>query len=216
MCMDSDDKQSQKIPVWQTYKVPIILGSVSLFLIVLSLYLLIRVYQSPEPIQFEIAKEQQSTASATVQELIIDVSGAVKKSGVYRLPFGSRVDDAIVAAGGMTREADVKKIDASINRAAKLSDGAKVYIPYKKDETSIQGVSTSQSGSDNVLNTATLVSINSANSSDLERLNGIGPITAAKIINGRPYSRLEELVEKKAMSQSLFDTLKSQLTLSHD
>lgn len=213
MYMDSDDEQSQKIPVWQMYKVPIMLGSVSLFLIVLSLYLLIKVYQSPEPIQFETAREQQSTASAEVSELIIDVSGAVKKPSVYRLPFGSRVDDAIVAAGGMTVDADMKKTDASINRAAKLSDGAKVYIPYKNDEASVQGVSTNQLGSDTVSNTLSVVSVNTASSSDLERLNGIGPATAIKIIAGRPYSRLEELVEKKVISQRLFDTLKSQLTL---
>lgn len=205
---------STKLSVWQTYKVPIILGGCSLLLIVLSLYLLIKTYQAPEPIQFSTVDEKSATVSGTGQELLIDVSGAVVKPGVYRLPFGSRVDDAIIAAGGMTDDADVEKIATSINRAAKLSDGAKVYIPDKKDGSSVQRASSSQSGNDQSANTmTTTVSINSASDADLERLSGIGPATAKKIIAGRPYTRIEELVEKKAISQSLFDTLKNQLTL---
>ena len=204
---------SEKPSVWQTYKVPIILGSVSLLLIVIALYLLIKTYQAPGPIQFSTVDQKQATASGTQSALFVDVSGAVVKSGMYQLPFGSRVDDAIIAAGGMTRDADLEKIASSINRAAKLSDGAKVYIPKKTDGSTVQGISTSASNNDTssaILNT---VSINSASSADLERLNGIGPATAGKIIAGRPYTRIEELIEKKAISQSLFDTLKNQLTL---
>lgn len=198
---------------WQTYKVPILLGSSSLLLIVLSIYLLIKTYQVTDPIQFTTAGDTQATLSATQPELIIDVSGAVKNPGVYRLAFGSRVDDAIEAAGGMTKDADLEKIATTINRAARLSDGSKVFIPRKKDETSVSGVSTSQLGSDQSSTTVVTVSINSASSSDLERLNGIGPATAKKIIAGRPYARIEELVEKKAISQNLFEKLKTQLTL---
>lgn len=208
--MVAESESSEKHSMWQTYKVPILLGGCSFLLIVVSLYLLIQTYQSPEPIQFSSDPLLQATASSLLQELLIDVSGAVVKSGVYRLPFGSRVDDAIVAAGGMTKEADVEKIASSINRAAKLSDGAKVYIPRKVDAERVQGVSTSQS---NTTDSTLSISINSASSADLERLNGIGPATATKIMNNRPYSRIEELVEKKAMSQSVFDTLKAQLTL---
>lgn len=199
---------------WQTYKVPIILGGVSLLLIVLSIYLLIKTYQASEPIQFSRASEATATGSGTQAALLIDVSGAVIHPNVYRLPYGSRVDDAILAAGGMTREADTDWIETSMNRAAKVSDGAKVFIPRKKDRLNVQGVSTVQSSTDQRVESGThLVSINSASSADLERLNGIGPVTAGKIIAGRPYSRLEELVEKKAVSQTLFDTLKNQLTL---
>ena len=199
---------------WQTYKVPILLGSSSLLLIVLSIYLLIKTYQAPEPIQFTTAGDKQATISGGMrEELLIDVSGAVKNPGVYRFAFGSRVDDAIEAAGGMTKDADLEKIATTINRAARLSDGSKVFIPKKKDETSVQGVSTSQSGSDQSSNIVITMSINSASSADLERLNGIGPATAKKIIAGRPYARIEELVEKKAISQSLFEKLKIQLTL---
>ena len=194
---------SEKPSVWQVYKVPILLGGCSFLLIVLSLYLLIKTYQAPDPIQFLTVGEQQATSSGTQSVLFIDVSGAVVKSGLYQLPFGSRVDDAIVAAGGMTKEADIEKIATSINRAAKLSDGAKVYIPKKTEAENDQSST----------ETTTTVSINSASSADLERLNGIGPATATKIIAGRPYTRIEELVEKKAISQGLFEKLKALLTL---
>lgn len=198
---------------WQTYKVPILLGSSSILLIVFSLYLLIKTYQVTDPIQFTTAGDNQATLSAAQLELIIDVSGAVKNPGVYRLAFGSRVDDAIEAAGGMTKDADLEKIAATINRAARVSDGSKVFIPGKKNEPSTSGVSANQSGSDPSSTTVVTVSINSASLVDLERLNGIGPATAKKIIAGRPYARIEELVEKKAISQNLFEKLKIQLTL---
>lgn len=200
-----ESEPSEKESLFITYKVPILLGSSSLLLIVLSIYLLIKTYQAPDPIQFITAGDKQATSSGTQSELLIDVSGAVKNPGVYRLAFGSRVDDAIEAAGGMTKDADLEKIATSINRAARVSDGAKVFIPGKKDETSVSLVQSS--------NTVSTVSINSASSADLERLDGIGPATAKKIIAGRPYARIEELVEKKAISASLFEKLKIQLTL---
>lgn len=207
--MVAESELSEKPSLWQTYKVPILLGGCSFLFIVVSLYLLIHTYQSSDPIQFSSDQPLQTTASSALQELLVDVSGAVVKSGVYRLPFGSRVDDAIIAAGGMTKEADVEKIASSINRAAKLSDGAKVYIPRRVDAERVQGQTNTTQNSDQILS----VSINSASSADLERLNGIGPATATKIITNRPYARIEELVEKKTMSQSVFDTVKAQLTL---
>ena len=165
--------------VWHMYKVPIVLGSVSLLLIVISIYLLIKTYQASEPIQFETRIEKQATVSGAQGELLIDVSGAVKKPSVYRLPFGSRVDDAIIIAGGMTHDADMEKIALTINRAAKLSDGAKVYIPQKKDTSSVRGVTVELQGGE--MYTAT-VSINAASIDDLERLNGVGPATSAKLL----------------------------------
>ncbi len=97
-------------------------------------------------------------------------------------------------------------IARSINRAAKLADGAKIYIPaigqdHVPDEARLSA------------GIAAFININTASQSELESLTGIGLVTAGKIISGRPFLRLEELVEKKAMSQSLFDKLKDQLTL---
>lgn len=181
--------------IWKAYKIPIILGSISLLCIAISLTLLIKFYQSADPIEFS----QEASPSEIL--LAVDIEGAVINPGVYQLPAGARVEDAIAVAGGLSDEADEERIAGSINRAAKLSDGAKLYIPKKGDAASPVG------------DLGNLLNINSASASDLEALPGIGLVTAKKIIDGRPYQTLEELVSKKAISQSLFEKLKEQLSL---
>lgn len=147
------------------------------------------------------------TASTSTNEIVIDVSGAVVNPGVYRLPVGSRIDDGITAAGGLSTKSHKELVAQTINRAAKLTDGQKLYIPFATDKGSMNAVP---------VNTASGrkgVSINTASVSDLEALPGIGKATADKIIAARPYSSLEEVVSKKALSQKVFDTLKDSLTL---
>lgn len=187
--------------LWELYRVPIVLGAVSLACIVVSVVVLIRSIQSTVPITFS-SDEASSAGAMRSREIVIDVSGALVNPGVYRLPAESRVEDAITAAGGLSDEADGERLAQAVNRAAKLSDGAKIYIPKTGD--TVAGL---HPASDNS------VSINAASQSELEALPGIGPATAKKIIAGRPYTSLEELVSKKAMGQALFEKLKDQLTL---
>jgi competence protein ComEA len=130
----------------------------------------------------------------------------VVNPGVYELPGRSRVEDAIVAAGGLTSEADEERIALTLNRAANLVDGAKLYIPKT-------GESTAPVTSYNLESQSPLVHINFASQSELEALPGVGPVTAQKIIAGRPYQTLDELVSKKAVGQSLFEKIKPQLAL---
>jgi competence protein ComEA len=151
----------------------------------------------------------------SIRGIVVDVAGAVQTPGVYTLPIGSRVEDALNAAGGVTKNADTVYVTKVLNRAAKAVDGGKIYVPRAgENETSdnVEILSRRRSTSDNIYTTG-LVSINRATQSELESLSGIGPATATKIISGRPYQTLDEVVTKKAMSRSLFDTLKSQLTL---
>lgn len=186
--------------VWRIYMVPLVLGVVSLVFISLSIIIFIKSYQVTEPITFS---SDEATQSAVQSPITIDIEGAVMKPGVYELPSGSRVDDAIVGAGGFSPSVDTDVVAKTFNRAARLSDGAKLYIPMK-NSSQVQSAPSIPSS---------LISINAASESDLDKLSGIGPVTAAKIIAGRPYMRLEELVEKKALSQSAFIKLKDQLTL---
>jgi len=184
----------------QTYKIPIILGVCSIGLIALSLILLVKSTQTTSPIVFS---EEASVAGIVSGTIHIDIEGAIVNPGVYQLPGDSRVEDAIVAAGGLSDKADAEKIAGAINRAAKVVDGAKLYIP-KTGDTSLSGWNPAN---DN------FVSINAASQSELETLAGIGPVTAQKIIAGRPYQTLEELVAKKAVGQSVFEKIKNQLAL---
>ena len=138
--------------------------------------------------------------------IVADIEGAVVHPGVYRLPQGSRIDDLLRAAGGFAPDVDTEAVAQSINRAAIVSDGAKIYIPGRGEHEALRDAGTSAT-------VTPFVNINAASQAELESLIGIGAVTATKIISGRPYMRLEELVEKKAMGQSLFDKLKEQLTL---
>jgi competence protein ComEA len=179
---------------------------VSLFCIAIAIIILIATARPTSPIEFS-SDTGATVSGAQTQEIWVDVAGAVVAPGVYRLPRGSRVEDAIAAAGGLSSEADSEAIARVINRAAKVSDGAKLYIPKtgsaQTEATTGQTQTTKSTG----------VSVNAASQSELETLSGIGPVTAKKIIDARPYLALEELVSKKAMSQSLFDKLKDQITL---
>lgn len=193
---------------WKIYKIPLILGAGSLILIVASVYLLVKSQANTTPIKFE--SEQASPSGRLAKLITVDVEGAVNKPGVYQLPPDSRAEDAIDAAGGLSAQADQEKISASINLAQKISDGAKLYIPKIGDTSVLPAQTYSSNASDNLNQ---LVNINTATSSLLDQLSGVGPVIAKKIIDSRPYLSLEELVSKKVMSQSLFTKLKPQLTL---
>lgn len=192
--------------VWRAYRLPILLGAGSIICIVAAIVLLVSSARPTTPIEFS-SEATATAAGVQSQEIWVDVAGAVVAPGVYRLPYGSRVEDAIAAAGGLSREADSEAIARAINRAAKVSDGAKLYIP-KTGGAQMEGTNSQTQAAATVG-----VSVNSASQSELETLSGIGPVTAKKIIDNRPYLTLEELVSKKALSQSLFDKLKDQITL---
>ncbi len=142
--------------------------------------------------------------------LQVDVEGAVVSTGVYSLKQNSRVQDALVAAGGMSALADRELVAKTINLAAKLLDGAKIYIP-KIGEAPIQGSSTVQavySGAQ-----VHLVDINMATSEELDGLPGIGTVTAQKIIAGRPYTAIDDLLSRKIVSASVFNKIKESITV---
>ena len=144
----------------------------------------------------------EASQSADSGELVVDISGAVKNPGVYKLGAESRINDAVFAAGGLTDEADSKRI----NLAARISAGQKMHIATVSDTVSsgtTDTVSSSQTG---------LVNINSATEGELDKLPGVGPVTAGKIINGRPYSSVEELLSKKVVNSSTFEKIKGLVT----
>lgn len=188
---------------------PIILGLLSLLFIVLSITIFIKSYQYSTPITFSSDEFEASTTGTKKDRevsLVVDIEGAVRNPGVYRVPLGSRIDDLLALAGGLSSDADMESIARSINRAAPLTDGAKIYIPDNRSsgpEISVGVPDVSW----------TTLNINTASQSELEALSGIGPVTAAKIISGRPYQRIEELSEKKIINQSVYETLKDKLTL---
>lgn len=198
------------VNVWHTYRISIVLGSISLVFIIISVILLVKSVQTTTPIEFSDAHEA-SVAGQMTPSIVVDIEGAVNKPGLYTLPDGARVGELMERAGGLTGEADKEAIAKTINLATKLVDGAKIYIPTIGDSNSPSNIvrretMTTQTG-------ATLMNINTASLSELESLPGVGPVTAGKIIEYRPYQVLTELVTKKAVSQSLFNKIKDSLSL---
>lgn len=167
----------------------------------------------------DVVFHTQESATDSAALIRVDVAGAVLRPGVYSVPAGSRINDAIAAALGLTDQADSQWIERNLNRAAKLVDGGKVYIPEKetgisdpnqRGQTVVMGISTQ---SDSLYHAGDLLNINSADQSALEGLPGVGPVTAQKIISGRPYQAIEELKTKKILGSAAFEKIKNLLTL---
>jgi competence protein ComEA len=171
-------------------------------------------YFKPQKSGIEFVNSEQnvkgaSTQQAQISKISIDVEGSVQKPGVYSLPEGSRLQDALVISGGLSSNADRAYVSKKINLAQKLVDSAKIYIPAA-GETSPVAVSsaTSVSGVGLTAQSSSIVGINSASQSELEALPKIGPVTAAKIMSGRPYANVSELVSKKVIGQKTLDAIK--------
>ncbi|MFR0585429.1 helix-hairpin-helix domain-containing protein [Lactobacillus porci] len=164
-----------------------------------------------------------SASSAASGKVVCDISGAVKEEGVYTLKSGSRLQDLIDAAGGLTSRAQIK----AINRSLLLQDQDKVYIPYKGEKTAAAptaGIasnaaasSSSSSSSPAASSAAGKVNLNTATAADLQKLNGIGEKKAEQIIAYREqkggFKSIDELKEVSGIGDKTFDALKDQITV---
>jgi competence protein ComEA len=135
---------------------------------------------------------------------VVDVEGGVNEPGLHRLPAGSRVADALAAAGGYAPSADLAAAAQSLNLAAELVDGQQVLVPV------IGAVPAGGGGGGG------LVNLNRATQSELEALPGIGPVTAEKIIAARetqPFASLEELVERDVLTARQLEQITDLVTV---
>ena len=139
--------------------------------------------------------------------LTIYISGSVQQTGVYTLPFGSRVNDAIIAAGGLTEQANT----AGINLAKILVDGEQVNVP-RLLPTSSGGGEVRSTGLTNAL-----IDINTATLEELDTLPDIGPKTAQSIIDYRnangAFKDIEALLDVDGIGQVTFDKVKLLITV---
>jgi len=171
-------------------------------------------------------------------EITISVAGAVNAPGVYRVPAGSVVEDAVIAAGGYAEHAD----PAGINRAARLIDGTTLNVPVKAgiyvgDDSRpvlrggpaarnipayLPGSVPSAAGAtarDSATTSARRININTASSDELQKLPRIGPKTAAAIIqyrNRQPFTRIEDIQKVPRIGPKTFDGLKHLITVSEE
>lgn len=161
--------------------------------------------QAPPPVEATLPLVQVTAPEATTSTtgpVVVHVAGAVVAPGVHRLPPGSRVIDAVEASGGLALDAD----PAAVNLAAEVVDGAQVYVPRVGEAAppppAAEGA---EAGSGPV-------DLNAADTALLETLPGIGPATAAAIVDHRerhgPFASVEGLLEVRGIGEAKLAALR--------
>jgi competence protein ComEA len=159
-------------------------------------------------------KKAETVAKVTVpvdKYVVVDIAGEVIKPGVYRLPKGSRVSDLLAVSGGLSAGADRDWVEKNMNRAKILNDGEKIYIPGKTQNTNIKTQNTNQ-----ILGaTSGIININTAGIEELDRLSGVGPAIAQRIIDYREkndgFRDINEIKLVSGIGESLFEKIKDQI-----
>lgn len=157
--------------------------------------------------------EAAPSLAAAGGPIVVDVEGGVLAPGVRELPAGSRVADAIAAAGGYAADADLAATAATINLAQPLTDGAQLIVPRIGDGT--EPVPSAAAGGGASADTGGLVNINTATPEELEALPGIGAVTAQKIVAARqeqPFASLEEAVERGVIHNGQLEDIRGLAT----
>jgi competence protein ComEA len=157
----------------------------------------------PEPPTGEFSVSTDDAVNEVIEQyLYIHVVGEVVSPGMYQLPIGARLVDAVFAAGGLTDEAD----NASVNLARELTDGEQIIV-----------FSISQEGQSPGTNSSGLISLNRAGDKELEELPGIGPALAGRIIAWREanggFKSIEDLLKVSGIGESLLSGVIDLVTL---
>lgn len=165
------------------------------------------VFSSGTGNQNKVTISKPATGESTSKDIespkiYVHVAGSVKSPGIYQLDSGTRVYDAVLAAGGFTAKAN----QASVNMARALNDGEQLIISSGNGSVIPQG---------NVV--SSLISLNQASSSQLEDLPGVGPALAGRIVDWRTanggFKAKEDLLNVAGIGDKLFASVKDLVTL---
>ncbi|MCS6844906.1 MAG: helix-hairpin-helix domain-containing protein [Caldilineales bacterium] len=176
----------------------------------------------PQPVAFEVqpppatATPQPTpapTATPTAGPIWVDVGGAVAAPGLYQLPPGARVQQAIEAAGGLAADADTR----SVSLARPLADGEKVYVPATGETPPPQEGPTAGSRAAPADLGMGRLDINRATAAELEALPAIGPKTAQAIVEYRqangPFRSVEDLLKVKGIGEATLAKIRDLITV---
>jgi competence protein ComEA len=151
-------------------------------------------------------------------DLVVDIQGAVLQPGVRHLPAGSRVADAITAAGGYGPRVDAAIAARELNLAAPLHDGDRLVVPSRDDPPgTTAGGGQASPGAAGGGGGGGLIDLNHATASELDTLPGVGPVTSQKIIAAREeraFATIEELRDRRVVGSAAFEKLKDLVTVT--
>lgn len=159
--------------------------------------------------------EVASTTTTTGPSVVVDVGGAVRTPGVYRLALGSRVVDALERAGGPAEDIDLSRL----NLAALLVDGERVWLPRRGESLDgiVVGSSTKSDGGPGGSQATAPLDLNSATVEQLDDLPGIGPATAKAIVDKRKeagrFRSVDDLLTVKGIGPSKLDAIRSSVVV---
>lgn len=157
--------------------------------------------------------EYADTNEAQSSTIFVHIAGSVKNPGLYELPQGSRVSDAVTAAGGMSKDANT----SSVNLARQLTDGEQIIVGSTEDAKTVLENGSSHSSNSNEGATQGKININTASTEELMSLDGVGEATADKIIAYRQehgsFSSIEEIKEVSGIGEKKFEAMKDAITV---
>ena len=158
-------------------------------------------------------ERSEEKTDSSQEKIMVDVKGAVGQAGVYELPVGSRVYDAVQKAGGMTDEANSQ----SVNLAQKLEDESIVYVAKNGEEVApVASASAGTTGGENQQKDGK-VNLNTATEAELQTISGIGQKRAQDIIAYREekgkFQSVDELKNVSGIGQKMLEKLKEHVTV---
>lgn len=168
--------------------------------------------QLDEPVVFEAEESEPAGSSekpaGESAELIVHVAGEVAKPGIVTVPAGSRVHEAIEAAGGVAGDPDL----SALNLARELTDGEQVLVGADAAATAGEPGAPGQHGAP-----GGAINVNTADAATLQELPGVGPVTAAAIIARRtdhgPFRSVDDLLDVKGIGEATLAELRDHVTV---
>lgn len=159
-------------------------------------------------------KENKEEPKEMGTGIFVHIDGWIQNPGVYEIKENDRVNTIIEKAGGLKEGASIK----SINLAARLSDGDKIYIPNREEEKQIETTEVKGNNTGTVKITKnSKININKASITELKQITGIGESTANKIIDYRDnvgkFKKIEDIKEVKGIGDSKYESIKDKITI---
>lgn len=183
------------------FKVILVIGIVCF---ICSILMYLYYYQNEDKVELIEINNQVINNTNNIK---VDISGAIVNNGVYEINENERMEDLIVKAGGFLENADKEWVQKNLNLAAKLKDSQKIYIPFEGENYSLNYIDGNIGGK---------ININTASQAELEKLSGIGEVTAKRIIEYREkngnFENVIDLAKVENLGEKTIDKFKDDIS----